>query len=324
MSNSHSEQRIGKKDAASTEAIILADAFSDFISASARLEHFYSDLQSQVTQLGRELAERNIELNTKLAEQEQTSRSLQALMAALPCGVAVVERDGLISMINPEGKRLLNIVETSGCTIDTVYRSTGIDLALFLAMQSLEEGAASFHEEQELFSADTNKWLAVCGSRIRSDNTTEPRNTTVLTVRDITRSKQIAVEQELKYTKAAVSEAAIALAKEIRTPLTSLELFADLVAEEAGAHSPNAARWIAHLRAGIRSLADNADNVLLLHGVEPSGNRDFPRAQDASRTTGSVHRRPVVTHADGQIQVARRNRMENLTGGMSNNVRTID
>ncbi len=299
MSTSHSEQRIGKKDAASTEAIILADAFSDFISASSRLEHFYSDLQSQVTQLGRELAERNIELNARLAEQEQMSRSLQSLMAALPCGVAVVEQDGLISMINPEGKRLLKIVEKSGCTIEAVYRSTGIDLALFLAMQSLEEGVASRDEEQELYSADTNKWFAVRGSQLRRDNTAEQSHATVLTVRDITRSKQLAVEQELKCTQAALSEAATALAQEIRTPLTSLEFFAGLVAEEVGAHSLNAARWIAHLRAGIRSLAEHADSVLVLHGARPNGMADCPPAPDAKRTAGSLHRRPEATHAAG-------------------------
>ena len=46
---------------------LLADAFSEFISASSQLEASYRDLQQEVAHLGFELAERNNALTRSLA-----------------------------------------------------------------------------------------------------------------------------------------------------------------------------------------------------------------------------------------------------------------
>ena len=239
---------------------MLADAFSEFISASSRLEAFYSDLQHEVSQLGQELTERNAALNASLAENKHMHRSLQQIVELLPCGVLVVESDDTISMINPEGMRLLDLDASSAICLESISTQTGFDLGDFLDRRTIED------EEQE-FCANSihgRRWMAVRGRGLhREDSIDATRNATILIVRDITVHKQIESEREQARRATALSEVATTLAHEIRNPLASLELFAGLIADEKG----DTSRWISHLRAGIRLLAGTVNNVLGFHGL---------------------------------------------------------
>jgi len=90
-------------------AAFLAGEFSEFILAASRLETAYRALQEEVSELGLELSERNAALNTSLAKNEGMRRALQQIVDSMPCGVLVLDRDGQLSMINPESKRLLKL-----------------------------------------------------------------------------------------------------------------------------------------------------------------------------------------------------------------------
>src|ERR1035438_7142053 len=85
----------------------LADAFSEFISASSLLESSYRDLQQEVAHLGVELAERNAALTRSLEENDRMRAALQQIIDSMPCGVLVSDDAESIVMINPEGRRLL-------------------------------------------------------------------------------------------------------------------------------------------------------------------------------------------------------------------------
>ena len=88
---------------------LLADAFSEFISASSQLESSYRDLQREVGQLGTELAERNAALTRSLAENEAMRGALQQIIDSMPCGVLVLDTAESIVTINPEGRALLQL-----------------------------------------------------------------------------------------------------------------------------------------------------------------------------------------------------------------------
>src|SRR5580700_3961197 len=88
---------------------MLADAFSEFISASSLLEASYRDLQQEVAQLGSELAERNAALTRSLAENDGMRAALQQIIDSMPFGVLVLDTAEAIVIINPEGRRLLNL-----------------------------------------------------------------------------------------------------------------------------------------------------------------------------------------------------------------------
>ena len=88
---------------------MLADAFSEFISASSLLEASYRDLQQEVAHLGLELAERNAALSSSLAENDRMRAALQQMIDSMPCGVLVLDTAETIVMINPESRRLLDL-----------------------------------------------------------------------------------------------------------------------------------------------------------------------------------------------------------------------
>jgi two-component system sensor histidine kinase FlrB len=243
------------------EVMILADAFSEFISASARLEASYAQLQMEVTHLSRELTDRNTALNASLAENERVHRALQQIVDSMPCGVLVVESGGAVLMINPEARRLLDLGMGVADDLECISSQAGIDLAGFLQRRT------SADEEQEFSrsSASGRRWLAVHERSLVHEGAseTDDRREAILILRDVTLHKQAEMERERARKTIALSEVATTLAHEIRNPLASLELFAGLIASGG----EEAAEWISHLHAGIRSLAGTVNNVLSFHNA---------------------------------------------------------
>ncbi len=244
------------------DVLYLADAFSEFISASARLEASYANLQLEVTQLSHELAERNAALKASLAENERVHRALQRIVESMPCGVLVVEADGTVSMINPEARRLLELGPAARQRLDALSAEAGVDLDGFLRRQA-GEGEQEFCR----ISASGKRWLSVQDRSLFDAGEVDPagriRQQTILILRDVTPHKQAEEDRERARRATALSEVATTLAHEIRNPLASLELFAGLIC----AGGEETTEWVSHLRAGIRSLSATVNNVLSFHGL---------------------------------------------------------
>src|SRR5580692_710191 len=109
LPGSHAVPMIGVEPPLAHSTGLLADAFSEFISASSQLEASYRDLQREVAQLGFELAERNTALTRSLVENDRMRAALQQIIDSMPCGVLVLDTAETIVMINPEGRRLLEL-----------------------------------------------------------------------------------------------------------------------------------------------------------------------------------------------------------------------
>jgi PAS domain S-box-containing protein len=249
---------------ARSSAVFLADAFSDFISASSRLENSYRELQGEVCGLGLELAERNAALNTSLAENERMRRALQQIVDSMPCGVLVVDCDGEISMINPESERMLGLDLArlpggSPTTLRQISAHIGVNLELSY------ESESSSATEQEFCVSDSSgkRWFGIRNRRLfyQPDRGGRP-DQTILILRDITAHKRAELEREAGRNAMALAEITTILAHEIRNPLASLELFAELIEQDGDRRS----EWISNLRAGIRSLSGMVNNVLSFHG----------------------------------------------------------
>ena len=246
---------------------LLADAFSEFISASSLLEASYRDLQQEVAHLGVELAERNAALTRSLAENDRMRAALQQMIDSMPCGVLVLDTAETIVMINPEGRRLL---ELGSVEVKSLRDLSSISQVNF---ESLVRGSNG-HLDNELCitSAAGKRWLAVgnrklsCASAGQDTANDRTRLQSIWILRDITASKQAEQEREAARSAMALAEISTILAHEIRNPLASMELFAGLIAEDGGETS----QWVSHLRAGIRMLSGTVNNVLSFHcGTNP-------------------------------------------------------
>lgn len=258
---SHSALTKPAGQGSSSEICKLANAFSEFILASGSLEASYEKLQLEVSYLSSELAARNQALEQSLAENERVHGALKQIVSSMPCGVLVVEPNGVVSMINPECARLLAIDEASAATVKSISRASMIDLSGFLDRHARIDGEQEFCR----VASGTKRWLSVNKRKLGLLNLTAVGRETqqiILILRDVTGQKQAEIEREQARKATALSEVATILAHEIRNPLTSLELFAGLIAG-GGDDVPE---YTSHLRAGIRSLAGTVNNVLSIHG----------------------------------------------------------
>jgi two-component system, sensor histidine kinase FlrB len=83
-----------------------------------------------------------------------------------------------------------------------------------------------------------------------------------LILRDITAQRRAEQERGAAREAMVLAEITTILAHEIRNPLASLELFAELIENDEDERT----QWISNLRVGIRTLAGTVNNVLSFHG----------------------------------------------------------
>jgi two-component system sensor histidine kinase FlrB len=241
---------------------LLADAFSEFISASSLLEASYRDLQQEVAHLGLELAERNAALSNSLAENDRMRAALQQMIDSMPCGVLVVDTAEAIVMINPESRRMLDLGSRRVRSLHDLAAISQVDF------ESLMDGSAD-HLDTEVCipSVAGQRWLAIGNRRLlnasagQAPGNKRPALQSIWILRDITANKQAELEREAARSALALAEVATILAHEIRNPLASMELFAGLIADDP----EQSAQWVSNLRAGIRLLSGTVNNVLSLH-----------------------------------------------------------
>jgi two-component system sensor histidine kinase FlrB len=240
---------------------MLADAFSEFISASTQLEASYRELQEKVAHLSVELADRNAALTRSLAENNRMRAALQQMIDSLPCGVLVLDTAETIVMINPEGRRLLELGTAVIKTLKNLSKASKINFEALASAQDNE------HDTEFCLRTQAGKrWLAIgrrelAGATAKQEAGTAPLRS-IWILRDVTATKQAEQEREAARRATALAEISSILAHEIRNPLASLELFAGLIEEDRGANE----QWIAHLRAGIRTLSGTVNNVLSMNG----------------------------------------------------------
>jgi two-component system sensor histidine kinase FlrB len=240
----------------------LADAFSEFISASSLLEASYRELQQKVAHLSVELADRNAALTRSLAENDRMRATLQQMIDSMPCGVLVLDTAEAIVMINPEGRRLLGLATGRLRTLRDLSKASGIH---FEGLASATDGA---RDTEICRLCETGKrWLAIGRRQLAGMQANQESATAALhsiwILRDITLNKQAEMEREAARRATALAEISSILAHEIRNPLASLELFAGLIADDQSTNP----QWIAHLRAGIRTLSGTVNNVLSMNGA---------------------------------------------------------
>jgi two-component system sensor histidine kinase FlrB len=241
---------------------LLADAFSDFIGAASQLEASYRDLQCEVSRLAGELAERNAALALSHAENDRMRAALQQLLDSMPCGALVLDSAGMIVLINPQARELLNLGNADVRSIRDLSALGPIDFER-QCMQAEEGSEAEFC----VVRGSARRWLAAGSRRVTSAHLCQDvlqeslPIQSIWIIRDITASKQAEYERESARNAMALAGVCTILAHEIRNPLASMELFTNLIAQDR----PDS-QWVSHLRAGIRMLSATVNNILRMHG----------------------------------------------------------
>ena len=270
----------GVADACPSESEqFLLRAFRNFADASASLERSYGMLHSEVTRLRGELEQSNAGLALSLKENRQMRRHLDRILEGLPCGVLVTNSEEVISLLNPEGRRLLGSV---GEELAGDCKSLS---ALPEHVRALLLRAQSKTEEQEFCLGNGSggeRWLAARHATVgetepRVGGGAEPENDepekdepgkdceSIFILRDVSDGKRLVRERDRLRREQALAEMSATLAHEIRNPLGSLELFAGLLA--GAALSAECRKWVEQVQAGLRTLGATVNNVLHFHSL---------------------------------------------------------
>jgi two-component system, sensor histidine kinase FlrB len=242
------------------DELFLLQAFRSFADAADSLERSYGLLRSEVVRLRGELGQSNAGLERSLEENRRMRERLDRILDGLPCGVLVARADGAISMVNPEGRRLLGATETADlpASLSVVPR----EVRDLLDRARLEAG----EQEQRFQDGHGGEhWLAVRHAAMKDAEPEGGDCASIFILRDVSDAKRLVEERDKLRREQALAEMSAILAHEIRNPLGSLELFAGLLAE-AGL-SVECRQWVEQVQAGLRILAATVNNVLHFHSL---------------------------------------------------------
>jgi two-component system sensor histidine kinase FlrB len=266
----------------------LVRAFAAFTEAAESLQSTYTELQGEVARLRQELQETNCDLARSLEQNRRIRQHLNQILEGLPCGVLVTTSSGEVSIVNPEARRLLGAI----CDISL----EGLRQVPVWMQELLDDARASSGEREHRCGDGPQEWLSIRHAQLE----TAEGGSSIFILRDISEAKRLEDARETLRRRQALAEMSALLAHEVRNPLGSLELFAELLAKAT--LETEAQRWARQLQAGLRALAATVNNVLHFHG--------HPQPElvptDLGLFLGSLAEflRPLAQQAGVQLQLA--------------------
>ena len=194
------QQLTRNADAVKTES--LQQAFQHFNEISSSLTDFYEDLERQVSQLTKELADTRSQKNREYEERERVSNRLENLLRALPGGVVVIDGEGIVQDANPAALDLLGAPLFGEKWRDVVERA--------FRPQWDDGHDVTLHD---------GRYVNISTQALDS----EPGQ--ILLITDVTETRQLQEQISGLKRASAMGEMASAMAHQIRTPLSSALLY---------------------------------------------------------------------------------------------------
>ncbi len=235
----------------------LADAFRAFNDLSAQLAASYRELEARVAQLSAELAAARSERLRQLAEKERLAERLERLLEALPGGVVVLDREGVVREANAGalaflGEPLVGEAWTAVCARAFTPASRGGEVVL--------RDGRQLSLSQRHLEADGGQ---------------------IVLLQDVTDSRALQDLRARQERLGAMGEMAAALAHQIRTPLASALLYAahlsrpDLGADDRRRFGTRLTERLRHLERLVNDMLAYARGGCF--GVEELGAGDLAR-----------------------------------------------
>jgi signal transduction histidine kinase len=187
----------------------LQQGFARFVTAAAELERSYAALQARAAAVDLELQATNRALQESLAERE-------AIFAALPIGLLLVEPDGAARCCNQEAQRLVALAGRQ------------LDLARCAPGEVVLDGGLVRVRRVALASGE------------------------LVLLEDRSRVQELEREVHRLDRLAGLSELALGIAHEIKNPLNGVMGFAALL--ERDPHGPDAVRHAQRIGRGVRQV----------------------------------------------------------------------
>lgn len=207
------------------EQDLLSEAILKINSASEALIKYYSVLEDRVRLLTEEV--------------EQKKRLLSSIIDSIDIAVVFFDRDGVIRLINRSTESLFNV------KADEIIGQKNLPIKVRGDLVYPANSAKPFYaivSQSDVLDSDGNKigYVFLC--------------------KDITRIKELEAENERNRRLTAMGSLIMKIAHEIRNPLGSIELFANMIAEDLkeGIHGEYAKR----ISNSVKMLRNTLENML--------------------------------------------------------------
>ena len=215
----------------------LVSAFEQFSRLSEQLQHSYEDLDRRAGELTRELAQANSERLEQLAQKEKLADRLEKLLTALPAGVVVLNRDGIVHTANRAARDVFE------------QDLIGVDWLPFIQAQvrSSEASDLILHNGR-----------VITLNRQHLDSDEEE----IVLIHDVSHNRMLQELAGRQQRLAAMGQMAAGLGHQLRTPLSSALLYVSQVHNPA-LNDAQQQRAVEKIRASLRYLEKLINDMLM-------------------------------------------------------------
>ena len=223
---------------------LLSEAFQNFTKASKSLETYYELLQEKVRYLTNELEKKNKALKTALSDAERNKDYLNAILYNLEEAIIVVDPEDRVSMLNKSAEKLLGISLPDA--IGKIFKHLPFSI--------------SKNNPETILTVNDKQYTIILSLSPIVDSRGSLRGNVIL-IKDITRLRELEIQQERDQRLKAMGEMAAKIVHEIRNPLCSMQLFSSMLENELET-TPHK-ELSRGISTGIQSLNTILTNMLL-------------------------------------------------------------
>jgi len=246
----------GAGDGIQPENALLLEAFEKFSQASLHLEKAYHDLQKHTQQLDLELQEANAKLKQSLLEQESVTLHLRSVLDAMKSGLLVIDLNGAVVDINPSAIKLLGVAPRLAHFREMAFPEP---VESFIASCIDNTVPRVSRQEVSILRGDEQLDLELSFSLVRPE--AGGILSVLLMINDVTLINRLQSQSKRNVRLAAMGEMAAELAHEIRNPLGSIKLFANLLEKDL-ADRDEQRELASQISSGIQTLENVVANIL--------------------------------------------------------------
>lgn len=240
---------------------------SKFVESYASFNRIINGLQRQYIELKEEFSAQNeklAEANQKLVRLTESNLAanqfLFSMFDSIPVGVIAVDRQGMVTHLNPAGAILLNrkTRQVYGKHYNDIMPKSDNESAGALSAIQSGEGAASV--EKSLTLSEDRKLKVSVSTSILKD---EAGNCVgaIEVIQDLTKVRKMEHEIARLNTLAALGEMAATIAHEVRNPLAGIGGFAALLERDFNKEDPKV-QLVQKIKKGVETLNHTVTKLL--------------------------------------------------------------
>ena len=261
-----------KKEAKFTAEIEPAMGINDsnaskFVESYASFNRIINGLQRQYIELKEEFSAQNeklAEANQKLVQLTESNLAanqfLFSMFDSIPVGVVTVDRQGMVTHLNPAGAILLNrnARQDFGKHYNDIMPESDNESAG--ALTAIQTGVGTASTEKNLTLNDHRKLKVSVSTSILKD---EAGNCVgaIEVIQDLTKVRKMEHEIARLNTLAALGEMAATIAHEVRNPLAGIGGFASLLERDFDSEDPKI-QLVQKIKRGVDTLNQTVTKLL--------------------------------------------------------------